>query len=215
MRGPLPPWARLSEVYDYTEAFGFKSFSFYYPAFRRITDILIDTGVMASLNKEFYMAGSDHDSTVFEENELKVLSYSDLEFGFKIWGWCCSLTFIAFIGEWIVRLYFGTTRKTRQVSEIKLQRPRVSITVPDADFEQFFDEMEIENDDMEMQRQQARRRKRPATFSVLSDWRKRGNKSFRNEHVLVVADVHRSNDDTSDESTFDEPELIGSPSVTL
>ncbi|CAG9810326.1 unnamed protein product [Chironomus riparius] len=98
-------WNKLETVFHTTsEAFMFRSFSFFYRMFKKVINNLIPTGMIEHLVTEFY---TKKRKFVKIEDERKVLSVNDLLFGFKIWFGCCLSAGFAF---WFEML---TTRAVR------------------------------------------------------------------------------------------------------
>lgn len=87
-------WNQLNIVIHLKyEAFIFRGYSFFYRMFRKVINDLIPTGIMSHLVNNFYTK-----SWIFKEirDERKVLSVSDLLFGFKIWIVCCIASAVTF-----------------------------------------------------------------------------------------------------------------------
>lgn len=94
-------WNQLDEtIYVSVEGFGFHQHSFYFRAFKKVIDRLIESGTMSYLAKKYYMK-----QRIFMkvENELKVLSLEDLSFGFNIWLGSCFTSALAFAVEKLMK----------------------------------------------------------------------------------------------------------------
>lgn len=69
--------------------------SFLYPILNEVVDKLLTTGIAQHLYKNYVK------TILFEEEkkQLKVLTLSDLSFGFTLWGVACGISALAFLIE--------------------------------------------------------------------------------------------------------------------
>lgn len=95
-------WNRLDEsLYTSLEIFGFHHFSFYFRAFKRLIDRMIEGGIMNVLVEKHYLKRRN---TKKAKNDPKVLKLDDLGFGFEIWLGFCFISTAAFVAEIISKM---------------------------------------------------------------------------------------------------------------
>lgn len=94
-------WLRVNGITETHDCFVFQEYDFSFPMFKRTIDKLIDTGIMQYLNENYYMKKIKFDKPV---TGPKVLSVSDLAFGFNIWLGCCLVSCGVFLLEIGVKL---------------------------------------------------------------------------------------------------------------
>jgi len=90
-------WHQLDDIlYTSHDAFVFVQAAFYYRMFKKIVDMLIDTGIMKHYTENYFTKKVRLETL---QSAPKVLCVNDLTFGFNIWlGFCC-LSAIVFVAE--------------------------------------------------------------------------------------------------------------------
>lgn len=93
-------WNKLPGMtfYSTSESFMFRKNSFYFRAFQKMINRLIETGVMKHLSEKYYI---DERVYINFNTGPKVLNINDIIIGFQIWLGCCGISCTAFILELI------------------------------------------------------------------------------------------------------------------
>ena len=94
-------WHQLNDLlYTSHEAFVFLQIAFYFRMFKKIVDMLIDTGIMKHYSDNYFTNKLRFETT---QSAPKVLCVNDLTFGFNIWlGFCC-FSVLVFVAEMMAK----------------------------------------------------------------------------------------------------------------
>lgn len=95
-------WNEIKTETTFNLVMVFRNNPYYFSMLRKTINRLIDARIMIRLGKEYYPTRQKLSEI---KSQPKVLSMSDLKFGFHIWFGCCLISFIGYIMELFYMLY--------------------------------------------------------------------------------------------------------------